>query len=204
MPHPQPGFSGTGATSARRRYHGLGGAGGAHPPLPTPPQSPVAAPAFALRSPPAKLRAGAVLGLPFRLTPSRSAIDNTKKKSSCASRVLLRYLCPEELALSLPLATPQTNHEPLSIPPGAGADVTRTENPFSFLFLEVSQARPVKSSLASLASPVQLAQSSPAQPAGTLAMNIEALCAAPPEALTHSPIRMPLSCPVAPQAARNW
>ena len=32
-------------------------------------------------------------------------------------------------------------------------------------------------------------------------MNIEALCAAPPEALTHSPSRIPLSCPVAPQAA---
>ena len=35
-------------------------------------------------------------------------------------------------------------------------------------------------------------------------VNIEALCAAPPEALTHSPSRMPLSCPVAPQAARSW
>ena len=34
-------------------------------------------------------------------------------------------------------------------------------------------------------------------------MNIEALCAAPPEALTHSPSQMPLSCPVAPQAARR-
>ena len=33
-------------------------------------------------------------------------------------------------------------------------------------------------------------------------MKIEALCAAPPEALTHSPSQMPLSCPVAPQAAR--
>ena len=29
-------------------------------------------------------------------------------------------------------------------------------------------------------------------------MNIEALCAAPPEALAHSPSQMPLSCPVAP------
>ena len=35
------------------------------------------------------------------------------------------------------------------------------------------------------------------------AMNKEALCAAPPEALTHSPSQMPLSCPVAPQAARS-
>ena len=34
-------------------------------------------------------------------------------------------------------------------------------------------------------------------------MNIEALCAAPPEALTHSPSQMPLSCLVAPQAARG-
>jgi hypothetical protein len=34
-------------------------------------------------------------------------------------------------------------------------------------------------------------------------MNIEALCAAPPEALTHSPSQMPLSCTVAPQAARS-
>ena len=34
-------------------------------------------------------------------------------------------------------------------------------------------------------------------------MNIEALCAAPPEALTHSLSQMPLSCPVAPQAARS-
>ena len=34
-------------------------------------------------------------------------------------------------------------------------------------------------------------------------MKIEALCAAPPEALTHSPSQMPLSCPVAPQAARR-
>ena len=31
----------------------------------------------------------------------------------------------------------------------------------------------------------------------------EALCAAPPEALTHSPSLMPLSCPVAHQAARS-
>jgi len=29
-------------------------------------------------------------------------------------------------------------------------------------------------------------------------INIEALCAAPPEALKHSPSQMPLSCPVAP------
>ena len=34
-------------------------------------------------------------------------------------------------------------------------------------------------------------------------MNIEALCAAPPVALSHSPSQMPLSCPVAPQAARS-
>ena len=33
-------------------------------------------------------------------------------------------------------------------------------------------------------------------------MKIEALCVAPPEARTHSPSQMPLSCPVAPQAAR--
>ena len=32
----------------------------------------------------------------------------------------------------------------------------------------------------------------------TSGMNIEALCAAPPEALAHSPSQMPLSCPVAP------
>ena len=30
-------------------------------------------------------------------------------------------------------------------------------------------------------------------------MNIEALCAAPPEALAHSPSQVPLSCPVVPQ-----
>jgi len=29
-------------------------------------------------------------------------------------------------------------------------------------------------------------------------MNTEALCAAPPEALAHSPSQLPLSCPVAP------
>ena len=34
-------------------------------------------------------------------------------------------------------------------------------------------------------------------------MKIEALCAAPPEALTHSLSQMPLSCPVAPQAKRT-
>ena len=34
-------------------------------------------------------------------------------------------------------------------------------------------------------------------------VKIEALCAAPPEALTHSPSQIPLSCPVAPQAARR-
>ena len=33
--------------------------------------------------------------------------------------------------------------------------------------------------------------------------NIEALCAAPPEALAHSPSQMPLSCPVAPQSQRT-
>ena len=32
-------------------------------------------------------------------------------------------------------------------------------------------------------------------------MNIETLCAAPPEALAHSPSQMPLSCPVAPTSA---
>ena len=32
-------------------------------------------------------------------------------------------------------------------------------------------------------------------------MKIEALCEAPPEALTHSPSQMPLSCPVVPMAA---
>ena len=31
-----------------------------------------------------------------------------------------------------------------------------------------------------------------------IGMNIEVLCAAPPEALPHSPRQMPLSCPVAP------
>ena len=39
--------------------------------------------------------------------------------------------------------------------------------------------------------------------ARNLNMNIEALCAAPPAALTLSPSRIPLSCPVAPQAARS-
>ena len=34
-------------------------------------------------------------------------------------------------------------------------------------------------------------------------INIEALWAAPLEALAHSPSQMPLSCPVAPQAARS-
>jgi len=34
-------------------------------------------------------------------------------------------------------------------------------------------------------------------------MNIEALCAALPEALAHSSIRMPLSCPVAPPSQRE-
>jgi len=34
-------------------------------------------------------------------------------------------------------------------------------------------------------------------------MNIEALCAAPPEALAHSPSKMPLSCPVAPPSQRE-
>ena len=34
-------------------------------------------------------------------------------------------------------------------------------------------------------------------------INIEALCAAPPEALAHSPCQMPLSCPVAPQSQRE-
>ena len=34
-------------------------------------------------------------------------------------------------------------------------------------------------------------------------MDIEALCAAPPEALAHSPSQMPLSCPVAPPSQRE-
>jgi len=34
-------------------------------------------------------------------------------------------------------------------------------------------------------------------------MNIEALCAAPPEALAHSPSLMPLSCPVAPHLSAS-
>ena len=34
-------------------------------------------------------------------------------------------------------------------------------------------------------------------------VNIEASCVAPPEALTHSTSQMPLSCPVAPKAARS-
>ena len=34
-------------------------------------------------------------------------------------------------------------------------------------------------------------------------IDIEALCAAPPETLAHSPSQMPLSCRVAPQAARS-
>ena len=34
-------------------------------------------------------------------------------------------------------------------------------------------------------------------------LKIETLCAAPPEALTHSSSQMPLSCPVAPPAARR-
>ena len=33
--------------------------------------------------------------------------------------------------------------------------------------------------------------------------SIEALCAAPPEALAHSPSQMPLSCPVAPASQRE-
>ncbi len=41
------------------------------------------------------------------------------------------------------------------------------------------------------------------EPSKIKIMNTEALCAAPPEALTHSPSQMPLSCPVAPQAARR-
>jgi len=35
------------------------------------------------------------------------------------------------------------------------------------------------------------------------AINIEALCAAPPEVLAHSPSQMPLSCPVAPATQRE-
>jgi len=34
-------------------------------------------------------------------------------------------------------------------------------------------------------------------------MNTEALCAAPPEVLAHSPSQMPLSCPVAPPFQRE-
>jgi len=34
-------------------------------------------------------------------------------------------------------------------------------------------------------------------------MNIEALCAEPPEALAHSPSQMPLSCLVAPLSQRE-
>ena len=34
-------------------------------------------------------------------------------------------------------------------------------------------------------------------------INIEALCAAPPEALAQSPSQMPLSCPVAPASQRE-
>ena len=34
-------------------------------------------------------------------------------------------------------------------------------------------------------------------------INIEALCAAPPVALAHSPSQMPLSCPVAPPSQRE-
>jgi len=34
-------------------------------------------------------------------------------------------------------------------------------------------------------------------------MNIEALCAAPPEALAHNLSQMPLSCPVAPPSQRE-
>ena len=34
-------------------------------------------------------------------------------------------------------------------------------------------------------------------------INIGALCAAPPEALAHSPSQMPLSCPVAPPSQRE-
>ena len=34
-------------------------------------------------------------------------------------------------------------------------------------------------------------------------LNIEVLCEAPPEALSHSPSQMPLSCPVAPPSQRE-
>ena len=34
-------------------------------------------------------------------------------------------------------------------------------------------------------------------------INTEVLCAAPPEALAHSPSQIPLSCPVAPQSQRE-
>ena len=36
-----------------------------------------------------------------------------------------------------------------------------------------------------------------------MSMNIEALCAAPPEALAHGPSQMPLSCPDAPPSQRE-
>jgi len=38
---------------------------------------------------------------------------------------------------------------------------------------------------------------------GRYQINIEALCAAPPEALAHSRSQMPLSCPVAPPSQRE-
>ena len=41
------------------------------------------------------------------------------------------------------------------------------------------------------------------QKGASRSMNIEALCAAPLEALAHSPSQMPLSCPVAPRSQRE-
>jgi len=38
---------------------------------------------------------------------------------------------------------------------------------------------------------------------GASPLDIEALCAAPPEAFAHSPSQMPLSCPVAPPSQRE-
>jgi len=46
-------------------------------------------------------------------------------------------------------------------------------------------------------------KSSPNMTLVALAMNIEALCAAPAEALAHGPSQMPQSCPVAPPSQRE-
>jgi len=57
-------------------------------------------------------------------------------------------------------------------------------------FVEVLQVPSQVGDLGSAAAPVPL-------------INIEALCAAPPEASAHSPSQMPLSCPVAPPSQRE-